>query len=696
MESYRIGVDIGGTFTDIVFLGNKGNLLIKKVASTPEDYSKSVIKGISEGINELNINSSNISEINHGFTVATNAILEGKGEKTALITTKGFRDILEIARIRTPRLYDLYYQKPTPIIERKLRFEIDERINFRGEILKELDYKSLKLITQKIQSEKIQSIAICLLHSYANSKHELEIANYLSSQIKNINLSISSQILPEMREYERTSTTAINAYIRPVVKDYLENLNNQLSKLGFKVPLTIMQSNGGLSPVTLTIDKPIFSIESGPAAGVVGAFHLGNHIGSENLMTFDMGGTTAKASIIENGEMLLAPEYEVGGGMSVGHRLLKGSGYILRVPSIDIAEVSSGGGSIAWIDKAEALQIGPQSSGANPGPACYDKGGNNPTVTDANVLLGYLNPENLLGGKFPINSSKAKKIISDNISKPLGIPDIESAWGIHILVNSNMARALRAVSSERGRDPRKFTLVAFGGGGPIHATGIAESLGISKILIPPSPGVFSAFGLLFANVEFHLVKTYFNPLDNLNRSQANRVLDQLISQGKKLLISEGFKSNQQEIVIQLDMKYVGQTSELTITMPNKSFTNESIEQIKEIYMIEHDKTFGYKVNEPMQLVNIRIIARGISTKSRVPDKIDSPNKINNRNINKRNVYFGKKIGWKNTSIVDRAFLKQKIKKGPLIIEEYDSTSIVPPNWQASLDFMNNIILKKTN
>ena len=696
MESFRIGVDIGGTFTDVVFLGDKGNVLIKKVASTPEDYSNSVIQGISEGIKELNINSSDITEINHGFTVATNAILEGKGERIALITTKGFRDVLEIARLRTPRLYDLYYQKPTPIVERKLRFEIEERINFKGEILKDLDYNSLKLIAQNIQSEKIQSVAICLLHSYANSKHELEISNFLKSQIPNINLSVSSEILPEMREYERTSTTVINAYIRPVVKDYLENLNNQLANLGFKVPLTIMQSNGGLSPVNLAIEKPIFCIESGPAAGVVGAFHLGNHIGTENFMTFDMGGTTAKASIIENGEMLLAPEYEVGGGMSAGHRLLKGSGYILRVPSIDIAEVSSGGGSIAWIDKAEALQIGPQSSGADPGPACYDKGGNNPTVTDANVILGYLNPKNLLGGNFLINSSKAQKIISENISVPLGIPEIESAWGIHILVNSNMGRALRAVSSERGRDPRKFTLVAFGGGGPIHATGIAESLGITKILIPSSPGVFSAFGLLFANVEYHLVKTYFNPLSNLDLKQTNEVLDKLISQGKELLISEGFNSLQQEITIQLDMKYIGQTSELTITMPNKSFTNESINNVKEIYMNEHDKTFGYRVDEPMQLVNIRIIARGISNESRVPDKINSNNKINQPKNNKRKVYFGKKIGWINTFILDRLSLNKKPQRGPIIIEEYDSTTIVPPNWNVSLDSMNNIILKKIN
>jgi len=695
MENFRIGVDIGGTFTDVVFLSNKGSVLIKKVASTPEDYSKSVIQGISEGINELNIKASEIIEINHGFTVATNAILEGKGERIALITTKGFRDVLEIARLRTPSLYDLYYQKPTPLVERKLRFEVDERVNFKGEILKELDYSSLKPIIEKIQLENIQSVAICLLHSYANSKHESEISNFLKSIIPNINLSVSSEILPEMREYERTSTTVINAYIRPVVKDYLQKLNSQLSNLGFKVPLTIMQSNGGLSPVNLVIEKPIFCIESGPAAGVVGAFHLGKHIGIENFMTFDMGGTTAKASIIENGEMLLAPEYEVGGGMNAGHRLLKGSGYILRVPSIDIAEVSSGGGSIAWIDKAESIQIGPKSSGANPGPACYDKGGDSPTVTDANVILGYLNPENLLGGNFPINSTKANKIISEKISKPLGIPKIESAWGIHLLVNSNMGRALRAVSSERGRDPRKFTLIAFGGGGPIHATGIAESLGMSKILIPPSPGVFSAFGLLFANVEYHLVKTHFHPLNNLNLDQTNQLLSKLISQGKELLISEGFNLSQQEIVIQLDMKYVGQTSELTISMPNDSFSNESINNVKEIYMNEHEKTFGYKVDEPMQLVNMRIIARGISSSSRIPDQINIDQKTNQTKDNQRNIYFGKKTGWITAPIIDRLFLNKKpIQQGPIIIEEYDSTTIVPPNWNASLDSMNNIILEK--
>ena len=696
MPSYRVGVDIGGTFTDVAFLRDDGRALVRKVASTPDDYGQAVLNGLAQGIGELGIEPADVSEVSHGFTVATNAILEGKGERTALITTEGFRDVLELARIRTPRLYDLYYQKPPPLVERRLRFEVKERVSFQGKVLVRLDMSDVEQVVERVAKEDVRSVAISLLHSYANPEHEALIANALRARIPNLNLSVSSEVLPEMREYERTSTTVINAYIRPVVADYLGRLSQELTKEGIRVPLTVMQSNGGLSPAEAAAEKPMYCVESGPAAGVVGAFHLGRRLGVENVMTFDMGGTTAKASIIEDGEMLRAPECEVGGGMSVGHRLLKGSGYILRVPSIDIAEVSAGGGSIAWVDKGGSLQCGPHSAGAVPGPVCYNKGGIEPTVTDANVVLGYLNQTHLLGGEFPIDAERAYRAIADRVARPLGLSEIEAAQGVHVVANSNMGRALEAVSSERGRDPRRFTLMAFGGGGPIHAAGLAEMLGITRIIVPPSPGVFSAFGLLFADVEHHFVRTHFKAFSELDTKEVNRILKGLREQGRGLLRAEGFADSQQAILTQVDMKYVGQTSELTVNTSLDSFNSSTISELGEAYEYEHEKTYGYRANEPYELVNIRVIARGISEVSRVPDHIELDGRGSTTNPPDRKVYYSSQLGWIETPVVDRGNLDGEGYAGPLVIEEYDSGTLVPPGWEASLDPMKNIILSRTS
>ena len=695
MKLFRVGIDIGGTFTDIVFLGDDGTVKVIKESSTPDDYSRAVITGITAGLDKLSISPKDITEVNHGFTVATNAILEGNGERMALITTRGFRDVLELSRIRTPRLYDLYYEKPIPLVERRFRLEVDERVSHKGEILKPINIKDVESAVDIVENESINSVAVCLLHSYANPQHENLIADIFKSRLPNIHLSISSNLLPEMKEYERTSTTVINGYVRPVVENYLLKLSDELKTLGIKVPLSIMQSNGGRIPVEIATKKPMFCIESGPAAGVVGALTIGKQLNQDNVITFDMGGTTAKASIIEKGEMLLAPEYEVGGGMNVGHRLLRGSGYILRVPTIDIAEVSAGGGSIAWTDKAGGLQIGPKSSGAVPGPACYSLGGVDPTVTDANVVLGYLNPIALLGGDFPIESEKSFEAISNNIGQTIGVQETEAAWGVHVLANSNMGRALRAVSSERGRDPRKFSLMAFGGGGPIHAAGLSETLGISRIIVPPSPGVFSAFGLLFADVEHHFVQTYFESIDNLDFPHIETILKRLKSEGEALLNEEGFNKSKQTFNLQLDVKYSAQTSELTINIDDNKFDRDSLANIKLAFMDEHEKTYGYKVDEPIQLVSIRIVFKGISEHSRIPQhlKFDLPvKKILEGET--RKVYFGGNLKYVQTPIISRDDLDSNNAHGPLIIEEYDSTTVVPPEWTVALDGLQNIVMVK--
>ena len=693
MVDYRIGVDIGGTFTDVVFLSSGGHVLARKVASTPDDYSRAVLDAIDNGVKELGIGPDSVSEVSHGFTVATNAIIENKGAKTALITTEGFRDVLELRRNRVPRLYDLYYEKPPALVKRQLRLEVRERLNFQGEVLRPLDNADVDKAVDRILEEEVEAVAVCLLHSYANPDHEQQIGQVIRQRAPDVILTLSSDLLPEMKEYERTSTTVINCYVRPVVERYLGRLIEGLQRMGISVPLVVMQSNGGLATSKIAMEKPVYCIESGPAAGVVGAYHLGSRLGLDDLMTLDMGGTTAKASIIENGEILQAPEYEVGGDISAGHRLLRGSGHILRVPSIDLAEVGAGGGSIASVDRGGSIRVGPQSSGAVPGPACYRLGGQDATVTDADVLLGYLNPEYLLGGDFPIDRDLAEEAITRDVAMPLGISAVEAAHGIHLLVNSNMARALRAVSSERGRDPRRFVLFSFGGGGPVHAAGLAEMLDINRMVVPPFPGVFSSFGLLLANVEHHFVRTYFKIFDQLQVSDLAEILDGLWEEGRQQLRAEGFADSAQQIVTQVDMKYKGQVSELTVLMPPGKVTQKTLSELGEVFAEEHVKSFGYRTDAPYQMVNLRVIARGLSQESRTPERLDLP--VSDRNgPSKRQVYFGGDIGWIDTTVIDRGGLTDNPADGPLIIEEYDSTTVVPPRWRASVDSWRNIILER--
>ena len=694
MTKFRVGVDIGGTFTDVVFLGGDGTLLARKIASTPYDYSRAVLDGVRAGIAELGIGAEAVSEVSHGFTVATNAIIEQKGAKTALITTEGFRDVLELRRNRVPRLYDLYYEKPPALVKRQLRLEVRERLNYRGEVLRPLEAADVEKAVDRIINEGVESVAVCLLHSYANPEHERYIARVLKERAPDLILTLSSELLPEMKEYERTSTTVINSYVRPVVERYLTRLTEGLRDMRVSVPLTVMQSNGGLATSDIAMEKPVYCIESGPAAGVVGAYHLGHRLGEENLMTLDMGGTTAKASIIENGEMLQAPEYEVGGDVSVGHRLLRGSGHILRVPSIDLAEVGAGGGSIAAVDKSGSVRVGPQSSGAVPGPACYALGGRDATVTDADVLLGYLNPQHLLGGDFAIDLELARQAVSQDVAAPLGMAEIDAAHGIHLLVNSNMARALRAVSSERGRDPRRFVLFAFGGGGPVHATGLAEMLDITRVVVPPYPGVFSSFGLLVADVEHHFVQTYFKTFTELDITALKGILEGLWEVGREQLRSEGFDDSAHQIITQVDMKYEGQVSELTVLLPSGEVTQQTISRLVEVFEEEHEKSFGYRTDALYQLVNLRVIARGLSEESRMPEKLGMSASAGQAATSQRQVYFGPDQGWIDTPVVDRITLNGSTQQGPLIIEEYDSTTVVPPAWRASADQWRNIILER--
>jgi N-methylhydantoinase A len=687
---YRIGIDIGGTFTDILAMDEEGNLSTLKVLSTPEDFSRGILQGLEQLLSALPL--SGLQEIIHGTTVATNAILEQKGAKTGLITTKGFRDVLEIRRIRMPQLYNLHWEKPKPLVERRLRLEVTERIDHRGEVIRPLQFSELEKALDRFHAEGVTSIAVCLINSFLNPIHEQEMEKFIRERDQEILVSLSHRILPEIKEYERTSTTVINAYVQPVVAGYLDSLEQGLQRLGYTKSLLIMQSNGGVMSAEVAREKPVQIIESGPAAGVIGAAALSRQCGYQNLITLDMGGTTAKASIIEGGALHRSPEYEVGGGITVGSRLIKGGGYLVRAPVIDISEVGAGGGSMAWIDKGGHLQVGPQSAGAMPGPICYNRGGDIPTLTDANLLLGYLNPASLVGGALELNREKTEKILEQSIAAPLSLSLREAAYGIHILANASMTRAVKAVSTERGRDPRDFALLAFGGNGPVHAVELARSLEMKTVIIPPFPGVFSAFGLLVSAVEHHHIQTYYRALDTLHLPEVNTMLSQIEAELQGVLAREGYTQETTVVERFVDLHYAGQSFELTIPLEPGRVTEATLEKLRERFGEEHWKTYGHKAdNEPIEMVNLRFVARGIPATPRFPERL-RPDVHALKLSPTRRAYFGSRYGLIETPIRSRESLNTREEEGPMIIEEYDSTIVIPPECLVRRDVWHNVII----
>ncbi len=696
MTDIRVGIDIGGTFTDIVFLTPEGQVWTHKTLSTPADYSYAIRDGVQALLSQAGESPDHVQEVLHGTTVATNAILEGKGAKTGLITTKGFRDVLEIRRMRSNRLYDISWQKPTPLVPRAWRREVTERLDFRGDVLTPLDIDEARQEIQHLVAAGVEAVAVCLLHAYANPAHEQAIGELLTQEAPHLSVSLSSQVLPEMKEYERTSTAVINAYVQPVVQHYLKAMETHLRALGVQAPLLIMQSNGGLMPADAAREAPMHIIESGPAAGVTGALTLGRQMGIDHIITLDIGGTTAKTSLIEKGELTRSPEYEVGGGMNIGHRLLKGGGYLLRVPSVDIAEVGAGGGSLAWVDRGGSLHVGPQSAGASPGPACYNLGGESATLTDANIVLGYLNPNALAGGSLQLKASLAHRVIEEQVAQPLGMEAVEAAWAVHRLADATMVRALRSVSTERGRDPRQFTLFAFGGKGPAHAIGIAQALQITRVIIPPVAGLFSSLALLFSEVEHHFSQTFFDAAGAVDLAQLQPILDRLRHQAQQQLQSDGYPESRSQLVYLADMRYAGQNSELSIPLPSDRLTPHLLADLQEGFAQEHLQMYGYRSDEePVQLMALRVIARGLAESTRVPEQLhivdgsETPTMAANRS---RQAYFGPEFGWLPTPVMTRQALAETPTEGPLIVEEYDTTTVVPPNCRVELDAWSNMVI----
>jgi N-methylhydantoinase A len=692
MITLRVGVDIGGTFTDIVVLGSDGSIHTKKVSSSVDDYARAIVDGLAELFAETGLAGAAIDEIRHGTTVASNAILERKGARVGLITTKGFRDVLEIRTLRMPRLYDLTWTKPVPLVERYLRKVVDERIDYRGNVERALDPADVARVVDALLAEGVEAIAVCLINSFTNPAHELMVKEVVQRKAPHIPLSVSFEVLPEIKEYERTSTTTINAYVMPIVSTYLRALRAGLDAAGIPARLLLMQSNGGLTTDKAAAARPMNIVESGPAGGVVGAQAVARSKKLAKIITFDMGGTTAKASMVENGGVTRAQEYAVGAGIMIGSRLLTGAGYTLKVPAIDLAEVGAGGGSHVWIDAGGALQIGPQSAGASPGPVCYDQGGSVPTVTDANVLLGYINPQHLVGGALKLNAEKARKVFAATIAAPLKMTVEDAAYGAHQIAASNMIRAIRAVSSERGRDPREFALFAFGGNGPLFAAGMAAQLDIKRIVVPPCAGLFSSFGLLYAEVEYHFSRTFRRILREADPAEIGEAWDALARQAAAQLATDGFTGASAQVKRSAALHYKGQTYELVVPVIDGAIDAAMMAYLEEAFGAEHERTYGHRAgrDEPVELVSMQVIGAGLRVGGGVPERVvvSRPEPIPPP---PRPVYFGKERGWIETPVLRRCDLKAA-STGPLIVEEYDSTCVIPPDARAELDAGGNIVI----
>jgi N-methylhydantoinase A len=693
MTTFRVGIDIGGTFTDIVLLGSDGTVFTKKIPSTVGNYADAIVAGLGELFEESQLGGHSLDEIRHGTTVASNAILEHKGARVGLITTKGFRDVLEIRTLRMPRLYDIAWTKPPPLVERYLRRVVDERIDSTGRIERVLDAADVHTQVDALLAERVDAIAVCLLNSFVNPAHELVIKGIVLDKARDLPLSVSCEVLPEIGEYERTSTTVLNAYVMPVVARYLRALRAALDGAGVTARLLLMQSNGGLMTDAAAARYPMHIIESGPAGGVVGAQALARVKGFSKIVTFDMGGTTAKAAIVDDGHAAQAHEYAVGAGIMMGSRLLTGAGYALKVPAIDLAEVGAGGGSYVWLDAGGALQIGPQSAGAAPGPVCYNTGGSIPTVTDANVLLGYINPAQLVGGSVKLAADKARDAFLMSIAKPLGISVEEAAFGAYRIATSNMIRAIRAVSAERGRDPREFVLFAFGGNGPLFACPIARSLHMTRVLVPPSAGLFSSFGLLYSTVQHHYSRTMRRLLGNVDAVELQAAWGDLEEIAAKRLADEGFEGMQTHIQRSAALHYRGQSYSLLVKARGGDVDGALIDELEAAFEDEHERTYGHRATraEPVELVSIAVLGHGSRNGPDVPGNMQST-RSEGLPVPPRRAYYGPTLGWLETPVLRRSDLSASPRDGPLIVEEYDATCLVPPGAGAHLDLAKNIVV----
>jgi N-methylhydantoinase A len=683
MKNVRIAIDIGGTFTDATLIDEAtGRVSIAKVLTTPADPSEGFMQALGRVLGEHE--PADVGLVVHATTVATNAIIEGKIARSGFVATAGFRDLLEIARQVRPTLYDTQFEKPAPLVPRDRAVEVVERLGPAGEVTLPLDEDSVRRAAAVLRSERVESVAVCLLHAYVNPEHEQRVGEILAEELPGVPVSLSSAVAPEFREYLRASTTVINAVIRPVVQRYLERIQERLAAGGVGARLLVMQSSGGVFGADAAAGRPVFMVESGPAAGVIASAHLGSTIDAPDVLSFDMGGTTAKVGLIREGRPSVTKDYAVGRHAGAGIGAMSLSGYPVRTPVVDLVEIGAGGGSIAWVDSGGLLRVGPQSAGADPGPVCYGRGGAEPTVTDANVVLGRLDPQYFLGGEMTLDVDAARRAIEDRCAKPLGLDVTQAAYGIVEIANAAMVNALHLISVQRGYDPRDFVLVGFGGAGPLHANAIARDAELPTLVVPPSPGIFSATGLLSTDLKRDAAVTIMRRLDELDRAELDEVFARLERAGADELEREGVSRDRVEFVRQLDVRYVGQSYELTV---------EAGDELLGRFHAEHERTYGFAApGEPVELVSVRLTTIG---------RIEKPSARSVEAVGpaspkrERPVYFSEAGGFVDCPVYDRYGLAAGTAfPGPAVVEELDSTTLVHPGFDLRVDERGNLVIER--
>ena len=686
---YHVGIDIGGTFTDLLLVGENGNAVIGKTLTTPGDPSLAVENALRPLLENGTIKAGDRGTLLHGTTLVTNALIERKGAPTALLTTVGFRDAVEIGREHRYELYDLNLDLPKPLVPRHLRFDVPERIAADGSELQPLDEAFVRRLVAELRDKGIKAIAVSYLNSFRNSAHERRTAEIIAEVAPTIRVSLSSEVVAEIREFQRTSTTLANVYVQARVADYLAQLQQRLDGIGFVGSFFVMLSSGGIATRETASRFPVRLLESGPAAGALAAAQAGILSGHRDLLSFDMGGTTAKLCVIENGQPSKTHEFEV----DRVYRFRKGSGLPVRIPVIDMIEIGAGGGSIARVDSLGLLKVGPDSSGADPGPVCYGQGGTEATVTDADLVLGYLDPDYFLGGKMRLDTKRARQALS-RLAEPLGMTVEQAAWGVHQIVNENMANAARAHLNERGKDPRRMPMYAFGGAGPVHGYRVAEILRLPALISPFGAGVGSTFGLLAAPLAFDFVRSAYSRLDQQDWSLANQLLDVMAEEGRKVLESSGLPAKEIRYQRTADMRYVGQGHEVSVRLPSGVLGQQHVPQITAEFEETYRGLYGRKGPDvALEIINWRVVASG----PRPEMNLQLPRGTSvNRDARKgsRRAYFPESGEFVETAVYDRYAFKPGVEfTGPAIVEERESTLIVGPSGCARVDKNLNVIVE---
>ena len=694
MPRYRIGVDVGGTFTDAVVLDEESGItLVVKVPTTPDDPSIGFMTSLGRAIERFQINPNEVGFLAHATTIATNSIIAGGCGVAGLITTEGFRDVLEIARQARPSLYDVFYDKPAPLIPRYLCFGVPERMDANGSELIPLHETAVREAGAALAREGVESIVICFLHSYRDPTHERRARELLAEVCPDIPVCLSSDICPEYREYWRASTASVNAVLLPVVGRYIERLDRHLEEARVESRLYLMASGGGIVSSRVARHQPVQLIESGPAAGVIAAAEVGVKAGLPNLISIDIGGTTAKTALVQHGRATVSNEFEIGGVSLATTTRTRGRGYPVKIPVIDLVEIGAGGGSIGWVDPGGALSVGPQSAGAEPGPACYGKGGAEPTLTDAHIVLGRINPDNFLGGEQRLFPQLATQAVRERIAERLGLRLEEAALGMIEIANAKMSGALELVSIQKGIDPRGFTLVAFGGSGPLHAVELASALGIERVLVPPAPGVASAWGLLSTDLRHTFSRSYIADLDDIDLSFVTGCFDEFRGQSEDILTDEGVLLANVAIALEIDVRYKGQSYELSVPYPQTDDLAELIDQITESFLAAHERAYGFAARgQPIEIVNLRLEASGAVPRPRTKKLGRRRDSIERARKETRSVVFP--TGSTECAIYDRYELGADDRiGGPAIVEESDSTTLVPLGYTATVDTLANLLIR---